>query len=390
MKSVGAARRAASVASLAACILASACFVLGAGCSAGATMRGRVRGLEAHLADAEKRGAMRCAPRELALAKSHLHFATIDLDQGEMSQAQAHIAIAEPNANAAFDLSPPDRCTSKDFVEIASKPVAKPGDRDGDGIVDNVDQCPDDPETYNAYKDEDGCPDDYDTDGDGIADSRDQCTLEPEDKDGYLDDDGCPDPDNDADGIADVADKAKDGRDCKNDPEDFDGFEDDDGCPDPDNDGDGVADSMDSCPNTPGYNGGDKPGCPKKNSTVIVTAKEIRITQQIQFEFNKAVIRPVSFKILDEVVQALKENPKITIEVQGHTDDIGSAQYNKLLSQWRADAVKKYLSEHGIDASRLTSKGYGKERPLVANTNNDNRALNRRVQFIRTESGQAP
>jgi OOP family OmpA-OmpF porin len=325
-------------------LLASFALALLAGCSQGPVLRGRVRGLEPTVADAEKNGAMRCAPRELALAKSHLEFATVDLDQGEMSKAMAHLDLAEPNAHAAVAMSPPDRCSSREFVEIAT-PVEQ----------------------------------DKDTDGDGIFDSKDQCLLEPEDKDGYLDDDGCPDPDNDADGIADTADK------CPNNPEDFDGFQDDDGCPDPDNDGDGVADLDDYCPNTPGINGGDKPGCPKKNTSVIVTKTEIKITQQIQFEFNKAVIRPVSFKILDEVVDVLKQNPKITLEVQGHTDNIGGAAYNLGLSQRRADSVRAYLVQHGIDASRLASKGYGLTQPLLPNTTEANRALNRRVQFIRTE-----
>jgi OOP family OmpA-OmpF porin len=315
-------------------------------CAQGPAMRGKMRGLSTTVADAEKNGAMTCAPRELAIAKSELEFAEIDLDQGQLSNAEEHLAKAEPNAQAAYAMSPADRCTSREFVEVA------------------------------------GPKEDKDTDGDGIPDSRDQCILEPEDVDGYLDDDGCPDPDNDADGIPDDKDQ------CKNEPEDFDGYKDDDGCPDPDNDGDGVPDLEDFCPNTPGVRGGDKPGCPKKNSLIVVTEKEIRITQQIQFEFNKAVIKPgISYKILDEVGGVLTDNPKITLEVQGHTDNVGNDAYNMKLSQSRADAVRAYLVSHGTEASRLISKGYGFHQPLVPNTSEANRALNRRVQFIRTESG---
>jgi OmpA-OmpF porin, OOP family len=315
-------------------------------CAEGPALRGKLRGLSTTVEDAEKNGAMTCAPRELAVAKSEIEFALIDLDQGQFSNAQEHLAKAEPNALAAFQMSPADRCTSREFVEVAAPPQDK------------------------------------DTDGDGIPDSKDQCLLEPEDVDGYLDDDGCPDPDNDADGIPDDKDQ------CKNEPEDYDGYKDDDGCPDPDNDGDGIADLEDFCPNTPGVRGGDKPGCPKKNALIVVTEKEIRITQQIQFEFNKAVIKPgISYKILDEVVGVLNENPKITLEVQGHTDNVGNDAYNLKLSQARADAVRQYLVSHGIAPDRLISRGYGFHQPLVPNTSEANRALNRRVQFIRTEAG---
>ena len=112
------------------------------------------------------------------------------------------------------------------------------GDRDGDGIKDDVDQCPDDPEDIDGFKDEDGCPD-PDNDGDGILDKDDRCPNEPEDRDGIEDDDGCPEGnmgDRDGDGIPDNVDK------CPDQPEDKDGFQDQDGCPDPDNDMDGIPD----------------------------------------------------------------------------------------------------------------------------------------------------
>lgn len=320
--------------------------VFASACAEGPALRGRIAGLQKTVDDADKNGAMKCAPRELAVARSNLEFAQIDLDQGRLSKAQAHLGKAEPNAEAAFQMSPPDRCTSREFVEVAEAPKDK------------------------------------DTDGDGIMDSRDQCILEPEDMDSYLDDDGCPDVDNDSDSIADSNDK------CPMQPEDMDGWQDDDGCPDPDNDADQIADLDDYCPNTPGVPGGDHPGCPKKNSLIVVTQTEIRITQQIQFEFNKAVIKPgISYKILDEVVGVLRDNPKITLEVQGHTDNVGGDAYNMSLSDRRAGAVKAYLVSHGIEPSRLISKGYGFHQPLVPNDTATNRALNRRVQFIRTESG---
>ena len=356
-------------------VAAAASIASSTGCTQAPALRGRVAGLEDIVAHAEKNGAMRCAPRELALAKAHLRFASTDMSEGELSNAEAHLAIAEPNAHAALAESPAEKCAERGFIE------PKPGDRDGDGFPDSDDNCPDDPETWNGFDENDGCPDDPDTDKDLIPDSKDSCILEPEDKDGYLDDDGCPDNDNDADGISDVTDR------CRDKPEDYDGWQDEDGCPDPDNDSDTVPDLEDVCPNTPGPAGGDRSGCPKKNQLVIVTANEIRITKQIQFDFNKAVIKPgISFTILDEINGILRENPKVTLEVQGHTDNVGNAAFNQKLSQDRADAVRKYLVAHGTDTKRLVSKGYGMTQPIVPNTTEQNRALNRRVQFIRTES----
>lgn len=343
--------------------------ILALSCTQAAALHGRIDGLTGVVDKAEQSGATRCAPRELALAKAHLRFAATALDQGALSSAQAHLAIAEPNAQAALAQSPADRC--------ATEAAGRQGDRDGDGIPDVMDRCPEQRETYNGFEDLDGCPDDPDTDHDGVPDSRDMCLLEPEDRDGYLDDDGCPDLDNDADGIPDVRDK------CPNQPEDPDGFEDDDGCPDDDNDKDTVPDVIDECPNTPGQPTGRRPGCP---DLVIVTAKEIRITQQIQFDFNRSTIKAVSFPILDAVKDVLAGNPKISLEVQGHTDNVGQAQYNMKLSQARADSVKAYLASHGIDASRLVAKGYGMTQPLLPNATEASRAMNRRVQFIRTEA----
>ena len=132
-------------------------------------------------------------------------------------------------------------------------------DRDGDGIPDDKDECPDQPEDFDGQDDADGCPD-LDSDGDGIPDDKDRCPHEPEDLDGYQDEDGCPDPDNDGDGIPDRLDQ------CPNAPEDKDGVDDHDGCPDPDNDGDGIPDSKDRCPLEPETKNGylDDDGCPDR------------------------------------------------------------------------------------------------------------------------------
>jgi len=344
-------------------------------CAQSSQLRGQIAGLEKIIEQAERNGAIRCAPRELAIARSQLEFAAIELDQGFASKAKAHLAKAEPNARAADLLSPPQYCSTRSFIEPA------PGDRDADGYADPVDRCPNKAENYNGYQDEDGCPDDPDLDGDGIAGSLDQCELNPEDKDGYLDADGCPEPDNDLDGLLDGADK------CPNEPEDFDGYEDDDGCPDPDNDQDTVPDVQDQCPNEIGSSTQEPLGCPG-NRLVVVTDCEVKITQQIQFETNKDKIRPDSFAVLDAVAEVLAKNPKTTLEVQGHTDNKGAASYNKELSNRRAHSVMKYLVQHGVSSFRLTAAGYGMERPIVDNGSEANRALNRRVQFVRSESSK--
>src|SRR5690349_1096339 len=139
--------------------LASLAFVVAAGgCSQGPALRGKIAGLNDIVTQAERNGAIRCAPRELAVAKSQLEFATLELDQGFISKASAHLGKAEPNAHAAYFLSPPQYCAERGFVEVA------PGDRDGDGYPDNRDKCSDQPEVYEGFEDVDGCPVDPDVD----------------------------------------------------------------------------------------------------------------------------------------------------------------------------------------------------------------------------------
>jgi outer membrane protein OmpA-like peptidoglycan-associated protein len=356
-------------------LAALAFATLAVGCAEAPRVRGQIAGLETLTEQAERNGAVRCAPRELAIAKSHLEFARLELTQGSLSRAKEHLWLATPNANAASFLSPPQYCAERKFVE------QDPTDRDGDGHPDVADKCPDEPETYQGFDDDDGCPDDADADGDGRADSVDSCVLEPEDLDKYLDDDGCPEPDNDLDLVLDAADK------CPVDAEDPDGYQDDDGCPDLDNDKDEVLDVSDMCPNEAGSATDSPVGCPA-SGLVVVTDCEVKITQQIHFEYNKAKIRPESFPVLDAVANVLQKTPTILIEVQGHTDNRGGTTYNQRLSEQRAASVRQYLVAHGVESVRLASHGYGFERPLVPNDSDQNRALNRRVQFVRTEASK--
>ena len=184
--------------------------------------------------------------------------------------------------------------------------------------------------------------------------------------------------DRDGDGIKDDIDK------CPDEPEDFDGFEDEDGCPDPDTDKDRIPDKDDKCPNEPEtYNGfEDEDGCPDRGR-VVVTDTSIEILDVIYFEYNKDIIKPASYPILDAVAATLKGNPSISqIEIQGHTDERGDDAYNLDLSDRRAKSVLKYLVDKGVEASRLTSTGYGETQPLDRRHNEAAWAKNRRVAFL--------
>lgn len=103
----------------------------------------------------------------------------------------------------------------------------------------------------------------------------------------------------------------------------------------------------------------------------------------IYFDFNKASIKPESFSVLDEAAKILKENPSIRVEIQGHTDSVGSDSYNQTLSEARAGSVVSYfVMNHRIDPRRLVSRGYGESMPIAPNTTESGRALNRRVEFV--------
>jgi OOP family OmpA-OmpF porin len=247
-------------------------------------------------------------------------------------------------------------------------------DRDGDGIKNKVDDCPDDPEDFDNFQDDDGCPE-ADNDGDGIKDKRDQCPDEKEDIDEWEDTDGCPDPDNDGDGIKDKKDR------CPDNAEDMDGFDDDDGCPDKDNDDDGVNDKRDRCPDEPetlnGFQDGD--GCPDELPREV--KKFSGVIQGITFETNKAVIRSESFPTLIEALAVFLQHPELQFEVQGHTDDVGDDRFNLDLSQRRAEAVMIWFLQNGLLADRMRAIGYGETIPMAENTSDAGRAQNRRVEF---------
>jgi outer membrane protein OmpA-like peptidoglycan-associated protein len=249
-------------------------------------------------------------------------------------------------------------------------------------VCKGIDKCPNAPEDFDGFQDEDGCPD-ADNDGDGIPDVMDRCPNAAEDFDGFQDNDGCPDYDNDRDGIPDTLDK------CPNIPEDVDGFEDADGCPDYDNDRDGVPDTVDKCINVPedkdGYQ--DEDGCPEGGAPVQ-KAKGPQLPNQqvlrgVTFRNNTAELIFESNQYLDPIVKALKENTDIEIEVRGHTDSMGKYTKNMQLSQMRAEAVRQYIISQGIDSQRVRAAGFGPNSPVADNRTAAGRAQNRRIEIVR-------
>jgi outer membrane protein OmpA-like peptidoglycan-associated protein len=243
------------------------------------------------------------------------------------------------------------------------KPEKRKGpiDTDGDGFFDDVDQCITVPGVA-----PDGCPlkaDDPDRDGDGFKDRVDTCPDDP-----GTDPDGC--PDTDGDGFKDNVDKCPKVAGVAP-----------DGCPPPDTDGDGILDSKDSCINEPETknNYKDVDGCPDEIPKEVV--KFAGVIKGIFFDVNKDTIKKTSTKTLDGAVKVLKDFPDVAVEIGGHTDSDGSRDSNLDLSQRRAESVKKYLVGKGIDANRLTTKGYGPDQPIADNKTKKGKSQNRRIEF---------
>jgi outer membrane protein OmpA-like peptidoglycan-associated protein len=127
-----------------------------------------------------------------------------------------------------------------------------------------------------------------------------------------------------------------------------------------------------------------------KNPLVQVQGKEITIKQQVQFALDSATILPASNALMTEIADVINKNPGIKkIEVQGHTDNSGTADHNRQLSEDRAAAVRNWLVSHGVSGDRLISKGYGDTKPIAPNVTEAMKARNRRVQFIILEQDKA-
>ena len=260
--------------------------------------------------------------------------------------------------------------------EVKPPPIA---DRDGDGVPDSEDKCPDVPGLAIFA----GCPD---TDGDGIPDHEDDCPTEA----GPAATRGC--PDRDGDGIPDKDDDCPDQpgpvelRGCPD--RDGDGIPDkDDDCPDqagpratrgcPDRDGDGVPDKDDKCPDTPGP--ASNFGCPEieeEDKAILDLA-----VKNVQFETGKANLLTASFAVLDRVAELMRKYPDYKLRISGHTDSVGDAAANQRLSEARAKTCFDYLIARGVAPSRMIHQGFGESRPIADNRFKEGRDQNRRVEF---------
>ena len=227
-------------------------------------------------------------------------------------------------------------------------------DSDGDGVADGMDRCPNTPAgtRVDAY----GC--ELDSDGDGVKDSKDKCPGTP--KGVSVNASGCP-MDSDGDGVSDDKDKCPNTvKGAKVGP---------DGC-ELDGDKDGVVDRLDECPNSaPGVQV-DIKGC---------EIKAVIRLPGVNFETNSDRLLPGATSVLNDAVATLKKNPTITVEVAGHTDSDGAADYNEGLSTRRATTVRDYLASNGISVDRMSVRGYGESQPIADNTTRAGKAQNRRV-----------
>ncbi|WP_420468328.1 OmpA family protein [Panacagrimonas sp.] len=252
-----------------------------------------------------------------------------------------------------------------------------PIDSDGDGVPDHLDECPGTP--AGVAVDGKGCP--VDADGDGVPDYLDKC---PETAPGTaVDAAGCPIADSDGDGIPDHLDK------CPNsDPSIKVGP---DGCP-LDSDGDGIPDHLDECPRTPPGlkvlpNGCALVGdCRTPRAGEAVDANGCALDQRfilrgVKFEFDSDKLTVGAQSILNDVADTLAAYPDVSVEVQGHTDSLGTDAYNLGLSERRAIAVKRYLTGRGVNGDRMRPQGYGESAPIADNNTEEGQEENRRVEF---------
>jgi OOP family OmpA-OmpF porin len=249
--------------------------------------------------------------------------------------AQAQEGYYDPSNKASstgktigYELFKTIGCPGQQLFGTNCKDVA-PKDSDGDGVTDDKDKCPNTPKgrTVNA----EGC--ELDSDGDGVVDGLDKCPGTPAGR--KVNADGC----------------------------------------EIDTDGDGLVDGVDKCPTVYAKTAD---GCPLPPAP----APKKLILEGVNFDNDKATLRPEATTTLDQAAATLKEWGDVKVEVAGHTDSKASDSYNMSLSQRRAEAVRDYLIGKGVAADRLTAKGYGESSPVADNETAEGRFKNRRVELI--------
>ncbi len=237
-------------------------------------------------------------------------------------------------ANAAFEFR----------LDNAREPIAEPAivDQDHDGITDAADGCPTKAELINGFEDADGCPE-ADADRDGLFDTQDECPDQGDVTMGVRGEHGCPPADTDRDGLPDPVDH------CPTAAETPNQYEDSDGCPD---------------------------------EIPVEVKKFTGVIDGVFFDHDSALLRDVDQPALAAAAKVLVDYPAVRIRIIGHTDNVGSLAYNMELSVIRAESVRKYLTEHGVDAARMEVEGRGATQPLDSNDTDAGRAKNRRVEFL--------
>lgn len=253
-----------------------------------------------------------------------------------------------------------DKCASTP-KEATVDAEGCPVDTDKDGVADYLDKCANTPSGISV--DGQGCP--VDSDADGVADYLDQCPNTPA---GIpVEANGCS-PDADKDGVPDALDK------CPNTPENV--SVDAQGC-EFDTDKDGVPDYLDKCPNTLAGVKINKKGCPVKKNEDLEKLKK-----GIAFKNGSSKLTKASYKTLNNIAKLMKKVPSANLEVQGHTDNVGSDDANRAISEQRAQSVVNYLVKKGIASDRLRAVGYGPDKPIADNSTKKGRKMNRRVELV--------
>jgi outer membrane protein OmpA-like peptidoglycan-associated protein len=255
-------------------------------------------------------------------------------------------------------------------------------DRDGDGVFDDEDACPDVPGIRTADPKTNGCPR-ADRDNDTVFDDEDACPDEPGIRTADPKTNGCPRGDRDHDFVYDDEDACPDVQGVRtNDPKT-------NGCPRTDRDNDTVFDDEDACPDIPGVRTADPKtnGCPPAGDQVHIERDKIVLDDIIHFDTDSPRIRHASWPICKKIAEFIVANPDVLeIDIEGHADETGTSAHNLILSRNRADAVKQLIVKYGVDPQRITTHAYGESRPKVPGHAEEQLRQNRRVEFTVTRS----